>query len=715
MRVRAAIGVALALCALCLPPPAPARAQTTGAPVLLADRVTVDPETRVLTAEGDVEILHAGARLRAARASYREGDDQVTLAGPIRLTGPGGDTVILADAAALSADLRDGLLTGARMLLERELQLAAARVERIDGRYTRLSNTVATACRVCPGGGPPIWEIAAAEVVHDEQARQLYFRDARLRAFGVPVAWLPRLRLPDPTVERMTGFLVPRFRNSETLGFGVKLPWFRTLGPHGDLLLTPWVTTTDSATLEYRYRRAFAAGGLEIAGAVSRDGLTDDPWRAYVFAEGAFALPRDWRLAFDVELASDPGYLLEYGFSDKDRLDSAISVERSRPDRFAAAELTGFQSLRETASDDDSPVAVGDAAWLWRGTPPGVGGRAAVGLAARGLFRDSGGDGPTARDSVRFSGRADWRRDWRLAWGMRAGVIARADADLYLIRQDGRYANTVARASPRLAAEWRWPLIRRGAAATHLLEPVAQLVWAGQAGGAVPNEDSALVEFDETNLFALSRFPGRDRTETGLFANLGVHYTRQGPRGLPLRLTLGRVLRATDRGQFSPATGLDGAASDWVAAVRTAFSDRAHLAARAVVSDALTLSKAEFRADLDFDRFDLATSYLWIEQDPAEDMTADMSEWALDAGWRFSPYWRARVGWRYDAVDGEPTRAGLGLVYENECIAVELSARRRFTESRGVAPATELSLELSFDGFGDSGPRPPARSCPGRS
>ena len=49
--------------------------------------------------------------------------------------------------------------------------------------------------------------------------------------------------------------------------------------------------------------------------------------------------------------------------------------------------------------------------------------------------------------------------------------------------------------------------------ARHLMEPIVELAWAESSGDPTPNEDSTVVEFDEGNLFALSRFPGRDRRE----------------------------------------------------------------------------------------------------------------------------------------------------------------------------------------------------------
>jgi LPS-assembly protein len=708
MRLSAVAWLALLCALLCGATPLVAQ---VGGPILLADSVRVDPEDRSLIAEGNVEVFYGGVSLRAARAIYRDGADRVEIQGPIRLTGTDGGTVVLADAASLSADLQDGLLQGARLLLAQELQLTAARVERIGGRYARLSNSFATSCRVCAGGAAPWWEIRAREVIYDQIERQIYFRNAQIRAFGVPIAWLPRLRLPDPTVDRMTGLLPPVLRNSDTLGFGVKIPYFRTLGDHADLLLTPYVTDGGSATLEYRYRQAFRTGDIALEGAVTRDNLTNDPWRAYLFAKGGFALPDDWTLRFDIEVTSDPSYLLDYDYSDRDRLPSTLSVERVGADRYAGAEILAIQSLREDDADDQAPAVIGDALWAWRFVPSGLGGQGQLTADLHGSGRDGSGNGDQARDTLRFSGRGDWRRTWQLAAGMRAGLIARLDGDLYLITQDDAYDDTVLRFSPRIAAEWRWPLIRRGTAATHLLEPVAQLVWASQTGGTVPNDDSVIVEFDETNLFALSRFPGQDRTETGLFANLGLLYTRRGADGRPMRLAFGRVLRATERDQFTAPSGLDGAVSDWVIASQFGFRDGGGVIGRAVFDDSFSFSNAEIRLALEFDRFDLATSFLWVEQDPAEGMKADMSEWALDAGWRIARNWRANARWRYDAVDGEPTRAGLGLIYANECIAVELSARRRFTSARGASPSNSFSIELSFDGFGDGGPGP--RSCPG--
>ncbi|HEX9859172.1 MAG TPA: LPS-assembly protein LptD, partial [Paracoccaceae bacterium] len=217
------------------------QAQAQEMAALIADRVAITGDS-TLVAEGGVEVFYMGRRLRASRILYDRAADRLTIEGPITLTDETG-SFILASQAELSADLTDGVLTSARLVLNQQLQIAAARMMRLGGRYTQLSNTVASSCQVCSLDPVPLWEIRARRVVHDQLERQLYFDQATLRLAGVPVFYIPRLRMPDPTLTRATGFLMPTLRTTSGLGTGLKLPYFLAIGDHRDLLLTPYLTT----------------------------------------------------------------------------------------------------------------------------------------------------------------------------------------------------------------------------------------------------------------------------------------------------------------------------------------------------------------------------------------------------------------------------------------------------------------------------------------
>merc|ERR1712034_213433 len=147
--------------------------------------------------------------------------------------------------------LRNGLLSGARMVMDDQLQLAAVEAQRVGGRYTQLSRVAVTSCQVCGRNETPLWQIRADRVIHDQDARQLYFEGAQLRVLDVPILWVPQLRLPDPTLERARGFLTPTLRSTSLLGTGLRLPYFIPIGDHQDLTLTPYLSS-ETRTLEAR-------------------------------------------------------------------------------------------------------------------------------------------------------------------------------------------------------------------------------------------------------------------------------------------------------------------------------------------------------------------------------------------------------------------------------------------------------------------------------
>ena len=695
----------------------PAAAQDQAS--LVADSVTIAGED-VLVAEGAVEVFFQDRRLRASRITYDRAADRLTIEGPIVLT-DGGGSFILADQAELSADLSEGVLRSARLVLNRQLQLAATEVQRIGNRYTRLGRTVASSCRVCDGDGAPVWEIRARRVIHDTEERQIYFDRAQLRIAGVPVALIPRLRMPDPTLRRATGFLMPTIRSSSGLGTGIEVPYFIRLGDHRDLTLKPFVANKGARTLGLRYREAFRTGTIELNGALSRDRIRPGELRYYGTLDGQFRLPGDFALTLHAEAVSDRGYLLDYGVSDRDRLFSQIAIERGRRDEWIAGRLVHMWSVRAGEANGPLPSVLGDFVMIRRAAVPGVGGIATLTFQTHGHLRsselaaDTDGDGiAQGRDMARASLRAGWRRELVLGPGVQAIALAEAQADAYRVRQDTAAGGSFARTTAGAGFELRWPLVRAEAGgAVQLIEPVAQVVWSTPRPRTVPNEDSILAEFDEGNLFDTRRFPGNDAVEQGRRMALGLTWTRVAPSGATLALGFGQVLRDRDEARFSPGSGLAGRQSDLLAVLRYAPRPGFDLTARSAIGTGGSLTRGEVRLDLDRPGYALASSYVWLRADPAEGRSARVAEILFDGRYDVTEAWTARLAGRYDLASGRAASANLGLGWRNECLKVDLSLSRRFTSSANVAPRTDFGLSVELLGFGGASAPGPARACRG--
>lgn len=683
---------------------------------LLADDVTYDRETGRLIATGSVEALYQGRILRASRIVYDDKAGTIRAEGPIVLVDPA-TGVMLADSAALTPDLAEGLIEGARLLIAGQLQIAAAEARRRQGRFVSMDRVIASSCTICPGDPTPTWAIRARRVVEDEREMRIYFEHARLEVLGVPVAWLPRMSIPDPRAKRASGFLSPIFVNSQIYGAGVKTPYYKVLGPSADMTVTPFITNQGGYLLEGEYRRKVLRGGISFNGVYAfEDGLSSalggDHSRWFLNTKGDYALGRGFIAEFDVSAVSDDVFLKQFDYSDADLLTSTAQIRRTRAKDNLRLEAIAFQSLLPEEDSSTVPAIVPDFSYTRILEDPVMGGRLSWEAAALGVTRDTGDN------MLRGTALGDWRRDWTLLHGLRFAAAGSMAVDAYRLWQDPNFEDaTPTRFTPLVQAELRWPLVKRGGRADQVLEPVVQVIWSDSYGDQdLPNEDSELPEFSYANLFSTNRFPGRDRLENGLRANLGLEYARYDPAGWNLGVTFGRVLRADGLNQFPEGTGLDGRWSDYVGALNLDFDWGLTLTERMLVSDDLDFTRNEFQMRYEGPKGALAASYVHLAEDNTNyylGNQGETSELGLNARYRVHPSVEIRGNWRYDATRGQNLRAGGGIVYGNECLELDLSVSRRYTSSANLPAATTIGFGLRLAGLGASGGERdwPARAC----
>ncbi len=76
----------------------------------------------------------------------------------------------------------------------------------------------------------PPWSIQSSKMLHDNKKKTIYYDNALIKVYDIPIFYLPKLSHPDPTVERRSGFLTPSLLNSTNLGSGFAVPYFFNLG-----------------------------------------------------------------------------------------------------------------------------------------------------------------------------------------------------------------------------------------------------------------------------------------------------------------------------------------------------------------------------------------------------------------------------------------------------------------------------------------------------
>ena len=669
---------------------------------LLADSVDYNARAKILSATGNVRIVSDGQVLSAKTVIFNEATGRLTIPGGFTITNPDG-SILTGTDADLSADLANNVVKGARLLIANQFQLAADQAQYKDNRFKVLDRVVASTCYICKSNPVPFWQIRSNRVIHDEAEKQLYFEHAKLDFLGIPILYVPNLRLPDPTVERASGLLVPSFFTSDLLKFGGKIPYFYVIDDHSDATITAFFATVGSFVTEVEYRRETRNGSYTLDGSVLLiDGLDNNAFRSSLQGEGRFRLRNNFDWGFKIDVASDRTYRAQYGYEDgnsvtaQERLFSELFLERNTKNSFLNVSTAAIQSLRTNEIDAQIPLVLPEVYWRNISEAPYIGGKLALEANSTTLFRTGGSR------FTRLGLGADWQREWSLRNGVLLGVRGELDAQYYSLNNFTGFTDTsISRVTPTLSADIRLPLSKATGSAVHVIEPIAQIVWNENIQTTVPNEDSVQVEFEETNLFSTNRFPGFDQQELGLRANVGVNYTRYDPSGWNISSTVGRIFREKDLVQFSNATGLSGVNSDWVSAISLSFPNSLKLTNRILFSSDLDVSKNE--TDLSFKYKNLKTSinYLQLEQDVVAGASDRRRVATLKLDFTPGNNWSYLAEWRHDFVTDSAIEGEFGLVYENECVKVELSLSLQYAASGRITPTKELGLTASLIGIGN--------------
>ena len=714
LRTRARpIAVALSLGALvALGQPTQGLAQVPA--TLMADLVYVDGAGR-LVASGSVEVWQGSLRLTAQRVIFDQRQDFLIVDGPITITN-GPDVVILADSAQLSPGLQAGLITSARVVLDQQLQMTAASMERDQNGISQLNSVVASSCPVCAADPTPLWEIRAESVTHNEATDQLHFRRAQFRFAGVPIFYLPRMRLPGPRLDRSRGVLRPEVNLDTDLGLSVGLPYFMPFGDTQDLTLTPTVSSEQMVSLGFRWRMARPNGGVEVGGQVSRDRIIPGDYRGYMYVRALFGLANDFRLSANLLTASDRSYLETYDITDDSRLSADVTLERVSRDQMIRARALAFYSLRAADNNAEFPNAALQGELDQRigldHTP--VGGELRFQLGANAYRRASSVDGVQGRDLSRAHIQLTWRRSAVLAGGILATGALDGRVDHVRVGDDSAYPTPVNRQAVQAMVEFRWPwAATTDSGARHVIEPIVQLVESRRNAAALPNDDHTMPELDEGNLFTLTRYSGEDAPDNGSRVNAGFRWTRYDPAGWSSEALVGRIWRRAPFTGFDPlhVQPLGREASDWLLAGRLSHQDGYSASLRLLLDPNSDLSRAETNLAWSGRSNTVSTRYLYMPATSFEDRATPLSEWSLDVSHRFASGWSSSVGWEYDVEQQLFATARAGLEFRNECLAFDLSFARHFVTSTNPTASTRFSMSVDLLGIGGRAPTINGRSC----
>jgi LPS-assembly protein len=596
-------GGALGLAAMCTasaqsftynprpPRPVTQRPANDGQMLVQANEVDYDYNNSRVSAVGNVQLFFNGTSVEADKVIYDQKTKRLHAEGNIRMTDADGK-ITYANILDLSDDYRDGFVDSLRVDTADSTRMAATRADRSSGNYTVFENGVYTACAPCKDDPrkPPLWQVKGMRIIHDQIEKMLYFENAQLEFFGVPLAYIPYFSAPDPTVKRKTGFLMPSYTTNSNYGFGFETPFYWAIAPDYDATFSPRFTTQQGVLFQGEFRQRLLDGAYQIR-AYGIDQLDpqafanqpgDRQFRGGVETKGEFALNDKWVWGWEGIVLTDFTFLSDYRLSVyRDPFTSFVTLPTEAPSQLF---LTGVGNrsyfdartiyyLSLSGNQNQVPViwpvidysnvinrAVLGGEVSYKTNLTNLTRQDAVFDPINNLAALTGACLPTSADPARsivpanclmraipgtyarFSGEVAWRRSFTDSAGEVWTPFAsfRADAVSASISNQPGVANFLPvgdtealRVMPTVGFEYRYPFINVQPWGTTTVEPIAQVIVRPNEpyAGKLPNEDAQSLVFDTTNLFSVDKFSGYDRVEGGGRANAGVQATTQFDHG----------------------------------------------------------------------------------------------------------------------------------------------------------------------------------------
>ena len=703
---------------------APALAAPQQTVTFSADQVTYDSDADVVTAQGEVRLARDGNYVAAEQVVWDRKTDVVTAKGNVVVLTPEGDK-LLGNDAVLTNDMHDAAVSNLLVVLENGGRIAAQRGNRT-GDVTTLENAIFSPCPVTTDSGcpkRPSWAITAARVINDPAHNRIRFVGGRLQLFGITLPLLPVFNIATGK-EGATGWLAPDFSISSKKGFELAIPFHWQIASNRDLTITPHVYTGVFPGIEAKYRDlnslgAFQLGGFLTYGTIDQVSTTATSsrksLRGYFEGNGKFQLDPVWSITSSLRVATDKTVTRRYDITSDDRLRSFVNAERIDPDSYISIAAWAFEGLRADDKQKQIPIALPAIDARFRRTDV-VGGTLQIQANSLSIIRVEG------QDTQRAFASAEWDLRRLTPWGQQVTLTAFGRGDVY--HTDDAESTPVpiyrgengwhTRAIGALAADIQWPFVGPLFGGVQRLTPRVQVVLTPPTPNFdIPNEDARSVDLEDSNLFALNRFPGYDRWEDSSRITYGLDWSLDRPN-LTIDSTVGQSVRfRKDLNIFPEGTGLNDRVSDFVGRTRIRYGRLLEITHRYRVDKSnFAVRRNEVDLTIGTQQTYAQVGYLRLNRniDPSVEDLRDKEELRLAGRVLFHRYWSIFGATVIDLTDKredplsladgwQPVRHRLGIQYEDDCLEVGLTWRRDYEQIGAFRKGSTFSLHLAFKGL----------------
>ena len=686
-----------------------------------ADTINVDQGGN-LFAEGNVLVQHGDNKIRAKALKFNKKTKEIKFT-EIRDLEDGNAISLSAEEAVISSDLSEGIISAANLVLDKSIKIQTGEVRLKNGHISSVSGiSRVTSCEECDGKEPN-WYLSASSAKRDHDNSNIVYKDVTIRVKGLPIAYIPYLRMPDPSVNRARGFLVPEAVLTSNLASGLKIPYFVPLGLSSDLLITPYFSSK-TRTLEYRFRKKFRNGGLTINGAFSDDDLVNNNLRYFSQLVGNFKLNYGVDLNFDIGRVGDASYLGDYVYSEESEFNSEVSLGKTivEKQQFFDGDLSYLREKEQDNSLNEYYSLSG--LYIKDISPVNLPGklRLSANLNSSVNVND---DNSFSRPPSSAQLGIDYNRQTSIGslkfsndlYGQYNSFVNSADAGTTNEEFSFQYG-----ASTLISA----PFHARGKGKLILLKPKLLLSFNDQENDILGDYFIGTEELNWGNVFSGKKIRSLTESETGLSVSLGMERQVFWENGSHLELSF--AASKIDNLTYTPTQtlGLEAQDLNYLGKFSYHTKNANSFGANALFSTKGRLIEGDFRGNYTQKNLNLGLNYQTIDQAIDTRLAEDLRTMNFTSEYSLSEDFQVNASGRYDLNNSKMAKTSFGLsfdmgsweynftqdylkqdpdkfsmsaIFDDECTRLTFSFENRYQDIGSSEPVKSLMFRVQLKPF----------------
>ena len=686
-----------------------------------ADSITVE-RGEVLFAEGNVLVQYGNNKIEANALKFNQKTKEIKFT-EIQDFQDGNAISLSASEAVISSDLSEGIISAANLILDKTIKIQTGEVRLKDGQISSVSEiSRVTSCDECEGKQPN-WYLSASSAKRDDENSNIVYKDVTVRIKGLPVAYIPYLRMPDPSVGRARGFLVPEAVLTSNLASGLKLPYFIPLDLSSDFLITPYFSSK-TKTLEYRYRKKFRKGELTVNGAFSDDDLVNSDLRYFSQMVGNYQMGYGIDLNFNVGKVGDSSYLGDYVYSEESEFNSEISLKKTivEKQQFFDGDLSYLRETEQDNSLDEYYSLSGS--YIKDISSENIPGnlRLTANLnSSVNVNDDNSFSRPpsSAQVGIDYNHRTSLGslKFYNEIYGQYNSFVNSADAGTTNEEFSFQYGvSTLVSAS----------LYAKGNGRLKLLNPMLLLSFNGQENDILGDYFIGTEELNWGNIFSGRKIRSLTESETGLSVSLGLERQVFWENGRHLELSFATSKINNLTYTPSPTLGLEARDLNYLGKFSYQTKNANTISANALLSSKGHLLHGDLRGNYSHKNLNLGLNYETIDQAIDNRFSEDLRTMNFISLYSLSDDFQVNAGGRYDLNNSKMAKTSFGLsfdlgsweynftqeylkqdpdkfsmsaIFDDECTRLTFSFESRYQDIGSSEPVKSLMFRVQLKPF----------------